>query len=139
MTDDTALRSMVDRFLAGRRIAVVGATPRREKYGNKVLRCLRGAGYEAIPVHPVEARVEGLVAYRDVTDIPGTLDGASFIIPPAAAPGVLEALHRRGVRRVWFQPGSESEANLAWCAAQGMEAIHQACVLVVLGWSERDA
>ena len=44
----------ITRFLASPAFGVVGASPRRHKYGNKVLRCYQQAGRRAIPVNPRE-------------------------------------------------------------------------------------
>ena len=57
------LQDQIQAFLASGPFAVVGASPDRAKYGNKVLRCYRQHGLEAFPIHPREAEVEGLKAY----------------------------------------------------------------------------
>ena len=67
----------IARFLESPAYGVVGASPRRHKYGNKVLRCYQQNGRRAIPVNPREDEVEGLScesrelnnepAYRSVT------------------------------------------------------------------------
>ena len=47
------LEEQIKEFLAGEKYAVVGASPKREKYGNKVLRCYLQNDRTAVPVHPV--------------------------------------------------------------------------------------
>ena len=44
----------------GTRIAVAGASTNPEKYGNKIVRNLKGKGYTVLPVNPKEDLVEGL-------------------------------------------------------------------------------
>ncbi len=51
-------------------VAVVGTNTDRRKFGNKAVRAYLAAGYEVFPVHPTEATVEGLTAYRSVNDSP---------------------------------------------------------------------
>ncbi len=61
--DDAGIRDVLTR---ARRIAVVGASadPGRPSHG--VLRQLRGAGYQVVPVNPNENIVDGLVCYPDL-------------------------------------------------------------------------
>ena len=54
----------IARFLASPAFGVVGASPRRHKYGNKVLRCYQQAGRRATPVNPREAEIEGVARDR---------------------------------------------------------------------------
>ena len=44
----------IARFLESPAYGVVGASPHRHKYGNKVLRCYQQNGRRAIPVNPNE-------------------------------------------------------------------------------------
>jgi predicted CoA-binding protein len=131
MTDTT--RS----FLAEKRFAVVGASPDRAKYGNKVLRCYLQHGRDAVPVHPKEPEVEGRTAYPSLTAIPGGVGAVSVITPPAVTEKVVEEAGRLGVRHVWMQPGAESDAAVRRARELGMNVIAGGpCVLVVLGFRE---
>ena len=125
-------------FLAETRFAVVGASPDRSKYGNKVLRCYVQHGRDVVPVHPKEAVVEGLTAFASLSAIPGGVGAVSIITPPAVTEKVVEEAGRLGIRHVWMQPGAESDAAVARARALGMNVIAGGpCVLVVLGF--RDA
>ena len=54
-----------------RRVAVIGASNDRRKYGNKAVRAFRAQGYAVYPINPHETSIEGLHAYAKVTDVPG--------------------------------------------------------------------
>ena len=124
-------------FLAESRFAVVGASPDRAKYGNKVLRCYVQAGRDAVPVHPRETSVEGLPAFPSLAAIPGGVGGVSVITPPAVTEKVVEECGKLGIRHVWMQPGAESDAAVARARELGMNVIAGGpCLLVVLGWRE---
>ena len=73
----------IQKFLAGKRFAVVGASQDRSKYGNKVLRVYQQNKLDVVPINPHVAEVEGLAAYRDLASVPGEIDGVSIITPPA--------------------------------------------------------
>ena len=51
----------IERFLSSPAYGVVGASSRRHKYGNKVLRCYQQNGRRAIPVNPREQVIDEAV------------------------------------------------------------------------------
>ena len=68
-------QQQIEKFLAGSRFAVVGASQDRSKYGNKVLRVYQQNHRDVVPVNPKVDAVEGLQTYPDLLSIPGTVDG----------------------------------------------------------------
>ena len=128
----------IERFLDSPAFGVVGASPRRHKYGNKVLRCYQQNGRRAIPVNPNESEVEGSACVASVLDLAEEVRSISVITPPAVTERVVEEAIRKGIRNVWMQPGAESERAVAACKAAGINVIADgSCVLVVLGYRER--
>lgn len=57
-----------------RRVAVVGASAKRERPSNRILRYLLEQGYEVIPVNPVGGEIEGQPVARHLADIQGGVD-----------------------------------------------------------------
>jgi predicted CoA-binding protein len=128
----------IERFLDSPAFGVVGASPRRHKYGNKVLRCYQQNGRRAIPVNPNESEVEGSACVASVLDLAEEVRSISVITPPPVTERVVEEAIRKGIRNVWMQPGAESERAVAACEAAGINVIADgSCVLVVLGYRER--
>jgi predicted CoA-binding protein len=128
----------IERFLDSPAFGVVGASPRRHKYGNKVLRCYQQNGRRAIPVNPNESEVEGGACVASVLDLAEEVRSISVITPPPVTERVVEEAIRKGIRNVWMQPGAESERAVAACEAAGINVIADgSCVLVVLGYRER--
>jgi uncharacterized protein len=128
----------IDRFLESKAYGVVGASSRRHKYGNKVLRCYQQNGRAAIPVNPRESEIEGAACVPSVSDLPGDVKSISVITPPAVTERVVQDAIRKGIENVWMQPGAESEASVEACRKAGINVIADgSCVLVVLGYRER--
>jgi uncharacterized protein len=133
----TEARDPIDRFLDSPAFGVVGASPRRHKYGNKVLRCYQQNGRRAIPVNPREAVIEGVACVADVASLPEDVKSISVITPPSVTEKVVEAAARKGIENVWMQPGAESDTAIETCRRAGINVIADgACVLVVLGYRE---
>lgn len=128
----------IDRFLVSTAYGVVGASPRRHKFGNKVLRCYQQAGRRAIPVNPRETEIEGARCVASVLDLPDEAQSISIITPPAETERVVEQAIRKGIRHVWMQPGAESDRSVAACREAGINVIADgSCLLVVLGYRDR--
>ncbi len=113
-------------------VAVIGASSNRRKFGNKALRAFRQQGYTVIPINPNEAEVEGLKTYRSVLDVPGTIDMASFYVPPGIGEQVIGEVAQKGIAEVWLNPGADSDELIARARALNIQPI-VACSIVAIG------
>ncbi len=126
-------QEQIEKFLAGKRFAVVGASQDRAKYGNKVLRVYQQNHYDAVPVNPKADEIEGLKAYPDLASIPGEIDGVSIITPPAVTECVVKEANEKGIQHIWMQPGAESNAAIEAAQEAGANVIAGGpCILVSL-------
>jgi len=122
---------------AGKSVAVIGASNNRNKYGNRAVRAYRAEGWHVYPVHPREAEIEGLPAFRSIVEIPGPVDRATVYLQPAVTLQVLEEIARKGVGELFLNPGSESDAVIARAEALELLPI-LACSIVDIGRSPYD-
>lgn len=113
-------------------VAVIGASSNRQKFGNRAVRAFQQQGYTVIPINPHETSVEGLKAYPSVLDVPGSVDMASFYVPPEIGERVIEEIARKGITEVWLNPGAESDALVARARALNIRPI-VACSIVAIG------
>ena len=113
-------------------VAVIGASNNRHKFGNKAVRAFLLEGYVVVPIHPREATIEGLTAYRSVLDVPGPIDMATFYVPPEIGEVVIEDVARKGIPEVWLNPGAESDALIAKARGLSIRPI-VACSIVGVG------
>jgi uncharacterized protein len=112
-----------------RRIAIVGASNMRDKYGNIILRNLRSKGFSVLPVNPKEQQVEGEMSYATLDQLPRPVDIVDFVVPPAVSLSVVKAMDASRFRVLWFQPGSYDSSVLA--AAEAFEyVIAGPCIMV---------
>ena len=134
----TDARDPIERFLAATAFGVAGASARRHKFGNKVLRCYLQNGRRAIPINPRETIIEGVACVAGVADLPPDVASLSVITPPAVTERVVDDAIRAGIRNIWMQPGAESDRAIERCLEAGVNVIADgSCVLVVLGFRER--
>lgn len=116
-------------FVAEKRIAVVGVS-RTRGFGNIALRELRKKGYQVYPVNANADEVDGLRCYRRLADVPGPPPAVLAVIPPAETEKLVGECVRLGVKKLWMQQGSESEAAIRAAEAAGLSVVHHACVLM---------
>jgi len=88
----------LDRVLAPRSVAVIGASAREKSVGAVVLANMRAAGFagKLMPVNPHETEINGLPVWPDIASLPEAPDLAVIVTPPDTVPGLVAALAKRG-------------------------------------------
>lgn len=124
------MSNYVAEFPKYRKWVVVGASNDREKYGNKIYRDLKNAGYQVYAINPKATDIEGDPCYASVRDLPVLPDVVDLVVPPPVAKQVIQECLDAGIKRVWFQPGSESEEAIALAQSGGMEVVADACIMI---------
>ncbi len=115
-------------------VAIGGASNDRNKFGNKAVRAFLQQGYTVYPVNPTESEIEGLPAFKTVTDVPVRPDRISVYLPPRVVLQVLPAIAARGCDELWLNPGTESPEVLVEAERLGLNVV-QACSIVGVGMS----
>ena len=110
--------------------AVVGASNSPEKYGNKVFKDLKSAGYEVYPVNPNASEIQGHPCFPNLQSLPVKPDVVDIVVPPKVTEQIVRDCQEIGIERVWMQPGSESDAAIAFCDANGLAVVHSVCVMI---------
>jgi len=89
----------LQRFLAPRSIALVGASEGTAKIGGKVLATLIERGYpgQLYPVNPRGGRLHGLTAYPSVDALPAPPDLALIAVPAPMVPKTIEECAAAGI------------------------------------------
>jgi predicted CoA-binding protein len=126
----TEKKALISDFVNRRVWAVVGASQDRSKYGNRVFRSLRDAGYSVYPVNPKGGEVEGSTAYPSLADLPERPEVIDLVVPPPVTELVVEEARELGLSRVWMQPGAESQAAIEYCHENCIQVVYDACAMV---------
>jgi len=112
------------------RVAVLGASPKAERYSNRAVRDLRQHGHEVIPVTPGHKEIEGIPAVARLADAKN-LDTITVYIGPQHIGPLIPEIVAAKPRRVIMNPGAESAELTAALASAGIESV-EACTLVML-------
>ena len=114
------------------RVAVIGASSHRQKFGNKALRSHEAMGHEAIPINPNETEVEGKQSYATIKDVPGIIDRAVLYVPPSVGIRVLDDIAEKGVKEVYVNPGAGSPELIQRGKDLRLNMI-EACAIIAIG------
>lgn len=123
--------ALIQEFIIQRPIALVGATNDPAKYGNVILKNLRGRGWPVFAINPKATTIDGEPAYPNLAALPKKPELVVFVVPPAIGIKVLDEVKALGIDRVWLQPGAESPEILARAAELGLRVVHDACIMVL--------
>jgi predicted CoA-binding protein len=120
----------IDDFLAGKTLALAGASRGGRKFGNTILKELLAKGYEVLPVHPVAAEIDGVPCFSSFGALPKRVEGVVLVVPPAQTEQLVRDAAAAGIRRVWMQQGAQSPEALRLCQENGISAIAGECILM---------
>ena len=123
-------KKTVEEFLAQKKIAVVGVSRKKTKFGNAIYRELKQKGYSVFPINPNIKEYDGGVCYPDLYSLPEKIDAVVINVPPAQAEKVVKEAKETGVNKVWLQQGSQSETAVKYCEENGIDCVSNECILM---------
>ena len=133
------LDTLVQDFLAQKKIAVVGVSDARETGCNLAYRKFKETGYTVYAVNPRMTSFEGDPCYPDLASIPEKPDAVFILTNPAITEQVVQQCVDLGVQRVWMhclmgtKPGlaasmtSVSQEAVRMCRENGIQVIPGSC------------
>jgi len=112
-----------------RTIAVVGASPRRERPSHRVMAYLQQRGYRTIPVNPNAANgtINGERVYASLAEVAEPIDMVDVFRRSEAAGGVVDEAIAIGAKIVWMQLGVRDDAAAARAEARGLKVVMNRC------------
>lgn len=119
------------RAARGATVAVLGASPKEERYSYKAVKMLTEHGFAAIPVHPAGHAVLGIPGKKSLEDISTEVDTLTMYVGASISDNEYDHIVALKPRRVVFNPGAENPALARKLREAGIEVI-EACTLVLL-------
>ena len=112
-------------------VAVLGASPKPERYSNKAVALLKAKGHTVFPVHPSIPEIHGIRTYSRLTHILAPIDTVTVYLAAEKSSAIKDDLLQTKPRRVIFNPGAENPLLAAALERQGSQTL-DACTLVLL-------
>lgn len=115
--------------LKNKLIAVVGVSTDSNKYGYKVFKDLFENDYSVSGVNINGGVALGQTLYKTLSELAKVPDIVITVVPPAATEQIVEECHKLGIKEIWMQPGSESQAAIDKAKSYGMKVTSRACFM----------
>ncbi|MCH1508818.1 MAG: CoA-binding protein [Akkermansiaceae bacterium] len=110
------------------KVAILGASPKPERYSHQAQLLLVEHGHDVFPVSPTGREILGVPG---MTLVPSGMDTVTLYVGPDRLAPILDSLIEAAPRRVIFNPGTESAEAKARLEEAGIET-EEACTLVLL-------
>ena len=133
------LDTLVQDFLAQKKIAVVGVSDKRETGCNLAYKKFKENGYQVYAVNPHISTFDGVTCYPDLKSVPEKPDAVFILTSPKVTEQIVQQCVELGVKRVWMhclmgtRPGlaagmtSVSQDAVRSCHENGIAVIPGAC------------
>lgn len=113
------------------RVAILGASPKSDRYAYMAQQLLLQYGHEVFPIHPVYKEIEGLRVYPDLASLAHPIHTVTLYIGAQRLPDYVHALIAIKPQRVIFNPGTENPEVMDALENAGVEVV-EGCTLVML-------
>ena len=112
-------------------VAILGASPKPDRYAYKAFELLREYGHRPLPINPAFDEIRGEKCYPKISDAPGPIDTVTLYLGEARSNPLIEEIVNAKPRRIIMNPGAENNALAAKAEEAGIEVVED-CTLVML-------
>ncbi|MCP4155159.1 MAG: CoA-binding protein [bacterium] len=120
----------IDDFLAQKKIAIVGVSSRKHKFGNEIFKAFKKKGYQVFAVNPKMDRFNDETCYPALKDLPEPVDGVIIAVAKEKAAAAAQEAVDAGIKRVWLQQGGMSTDAVTLCKKNNVTVIPGECTLL---------
>jgi len=112
-------------------VAVLGASPKPERYAFKAMQLLKEHRHYPVAVNPAFERILDEACYPKISAGPQLIDTVTLYLREARSDPLIDEIIAASPRRIIMNPGAENTALAAKARERGIEVI-EGCTLVML-------
>ena len=112
-------------------VAVLGASPKPDRYAYQALQLLREYGHRPLPINPACDKILGEKCFPRLSDAPGPIDTVTLYLSASRSNPLIDEIIGAKPRRIIMNPGAENSALAAKAEEAGIEIV-EGCTLVML-------
>lgn len=120
----------IEDFISCKRIAVVGVSRNKNKFGNAAYKELKERGYQVYAVNPAAEEINGDACYPGLLALKDQVEGVLVTVPAQKGIQVLQEAKEAGIRHVWVQQQAESPELLQVGQQLGLNLVSGKCILM---------
>lgn len=99
------MKKTIEDFLNHKKVAIAGASPKKDNFGLFLMKELEKRGNQVFPVNPGYEHIEGKACCPSVKNLPADVENLILAVPPALSEEIAEQLAGTGIQRVWMVRG----------------------------------
>jgi predicted CoA-binding protein len=112
-------------------VAILGASPKPDRYAYKAFELLREYGHRPIPINPAFQEILGEKCYPTISEAPRPIDTITLYLGEARSNPLIDQIIEAKPRRIIMNPGAENPALAEKAEDAGIEVVED-CTLVML-------
>jgi len=112
-------------------VAILGASPKPDRYAYRAFEMLRQHGHRPVPINPAFDDILGEKCYPTIAEAPKPIDTVTMYLGAARSNPLIEEIIAAKPQRIIMNPGAENPALAEKAGAAGIEII-EGCTLVML-------
>jgi predicted CoA-binding protein len=113
------------------RVAVLGASPKEDRYSNKAVKMLLEYEHEVLPIHPNTEQIHAQTCYKNLTAIEQPIHTLTLYVGEERSNNMLDEILALQPKRIIMNPGTENAKLKKEAEKQGIEVV-TGCTLVML-------
>lgn len=123
-------KEQIDEFLSQKPIAVVGVSRNKKKFGYVAFKELKDKGYDVIPVNSNADKIDDIVCYKDIRDLPDNVKAAVLLTRKKDTDVELKKLLEKGIKQIWIQQGSQTKEAIESAKKSYANLIYGKCIIM---------
>jgi uncharacterized protein len=112
-------------------VAVLGASPKPDRYAYQALKLLHEYGHRTLPINPAFDEILGEKCYPKISNAPGPIDTVTLYLGETRSNLLIDEIIAAQPRRIIMNPGAENSTLAAKAEEAGIEVV-EGCTLVML-------
>ena len=112
-------------------VAILGASPKPDRYAYKAFQMLREYGHQPVPVNPAFEEILGEKCYPTIAEAPKPIDTVTMYLGEARSNPLIDQIIGTKPRRIIMNPGAENQTLAQKAEDAGIEVV-EGCTLVML-------
>ncbi|MEY2494391.1 MAG: uncharacterized protein QOJ45_883 [Verrucomicrobiota bacterium] len=122
---------MMNQSRSAETVAVLGASPKPERYAYKAMEMLEEYGHRPVPINPAFDEIRGKKCYPNISDAPGPIDTVTLYLGETRSTPLIDEIISAKPRRLIMNPGAENDVLATQAEKAGIEVV-KGCTLVML-------
>jgi predicted CoA-binding protein len=124
------MNDLIKEFLKYKKIAYVGLSRSKIKFGNLFYQELIKRGYQIYPLHREEKEIDKIKCYPDLQSVRDNIEGVLINAKPKNVIPLLKELSALNIKNIWLQWGAESKEVYEVAKNLGLDIITKKCILM---------